>query len=151
MPSNDMIRRVTADTAAAGQAGPFQVVETFLCSAAIAKGDFVALDTDKTHQHRVQYVEQAGTNAAGNGLVIGVALDTTTAADQKVRVCVRGYCEGVNVHTSTAAGSGLVVAGTAGRGDVYAAGTHTAATPIAVALEADTANVADVFVFGRGF
>lgn len=122
-------------------------IRTFLSGAAITALDWVQLDTSKTDSDRVLYAIQAASGTAtGNGLVVGVALDAATAADQKIRVVVRGYVEGANVATAVnAAGLSVIVDATAGRAELAVLGDHNVA-PIGVTLEAASSNKADVYV-----
>jgi hypothetical protein len=128
--------------------------ETFLSGAAITKGDWVAFDTTQSGANRVLYVKQAATVAtAGNALVVGVALNTTTAVGEKVQVCVSGYCPYANVDAAVVAGSPLCgPITTAGRADVNVAAALSGL--VGVALDADgvsplAANYAPVFVAKR--
>jgi len=123
--------------------------ETFLTETAIVKGDWVAVDTSQTGASKVLVVVQAGVVATGNGLAIGVALESVTgtvASPQQVKVCVAGYCETANVLAATAAGSSLSAAiTTAGRAASTAAGSFNTC---GVALTLATAgNVAEVLVY----
>ena len=125
-----------------------RTVETFLAGAAIAAGDWVALDiSGASDSARAIQVVQATTAANGNALVIGVALEAAAAAGDKIEVVTRGYVEGANVTAATAAGAALVVDATAGRADAIVAADI--APPCGVTLEAaGGGNTADVYVFG---
>ena len=124
-----------------------RTVEVFLAGAAIAAGDWVALDIGEAGSARVIQVVQASTAANGNALVVGVALEAAAAAGAKLTVCTRGYVEGANVTAATAAGAALVVDATAGRADAIVAGDI--APPCGVSLEtAGGGNTADVYVYG---
>ena len=58
--------------------------ETFLAGGAIAKGDWVALDTSKTGADKALYVvEAAGVATVGQANVMGVALEAATSGDTK--------------------------------------------------------------------
>lgn len=122
---------------------------TFLAGGAIVKGDFVGFDTSKTNADRCLYVVQAaGVATVGNKNVVGVAVEAAAAAGARVKVCIAGYVEGANVDGATAAGSPLIgPIGTAGRAALEVPGTTTGRV-IGVALEADTSNAADIFLFG---
>jgi hypothetical protein len=124
--------------------------ETFLSGAAISQGDWVTLDTSKTGSDRCLYViEAAGVVTVGNPGVIGVALEAATAADQKIKVCVGGFCKVAKVASATVAGSALIgPIGTAGEAAIEAPGTTTGAV-CGIGLEADTANIASVMVVKR--
>jgi len=120
--------------------------ETFLAGGAIAKGDWVALDTSKNHAERVLYVTEAAAVANGNALVVGVALGAA-ATGEKVRVVVSGYAEGASVANAVAAaGVALVVDNTAA-GQAVAIVAGDLAPACGVSLEAASGNLADVFVF----
>ena len=123
--------------------------ETFYAGGAIAAGDWVSLDTSQTGADKALYVIQT-TAAAGQGNVVGVALDTAAAGAQ-VRVTIAGYVASANVTTGTAAGASLTTSGvTAGRALTYATGTHTGTGPCGLALTAAGAsNTAETWVFKR--
>jgi hypothetical protein len=119
-------------------------IETFLAGAAITAGDWVQFDTSATGANRVLTVIQATAVALGNPLTVGVALTAATVAGQKVDVVVGGYVDVCNVDAAVVAGSPLTVDTTAGRAHVAATGDIVTC---GVALAADVANVAPVWVF----
>ena len=121
-------------------------VETFIAGGAITAGDWVAFDSTKTGQARAATViECPGVATKGNPRAFGVSLETV-AADELVKVVTAGYVEGASVAGATIAGTPLVgPIGTAGRAEVEAPGTTTGSV-CGIALEADTANFADVMV-----
>lgn len=123
--------------------------ETFYAGGAIAAGDWVSLDTSQTGADKALYVIQT-TAAAGQGNVVGVALDTAAAGSQ-VRVTIAGYVASANVVNGTAAGASLTTSGaTAGRALTYATGTHTGTGPCGLALTAaGVGNTAETWVFKR--
>ena len=123
--------------------------ETFIANGAITLGDWVAFDTSKTGSDRALYViRAAGVATVGSQACIGVALATAGIGDQ-IRVCTAGYVDSANVAATTVAGSALIgPIGTAGRAEIENPGT-TSGGVIAVALAADTANIAPVIVFKR--
>lgn len=123
--------------------------ETFYAGGAIAAGDWVSLDTSQTGADKALYVIQT-TAVAGQGNVVGVALDTAAAGAQ-VRVTIAGYVASANVVNGTAAGASLTTSGvTAGRALTYATGTHTGTGPCGLALTAaGVANTAEAWVFKR--
>jgi len=126
-----------------------RTVEVFISGGAFSAGDWVMLNTSSSDSDRVLTVIKASTAfATGNPLVVGVALDSATAAGQKMRVITRGYAESVNVASAVnAAGLALVVDGTAaGRAVAIEAGDLCPAC--GVSLEASSSNVCDVFVYG---
>lgn len=120
-------------------------IETFIAGGNITAKDFVMFDTAATGSDRVLTVKQASTVATvGQALTVGVALTGATTGNT-VDVVIAGYCE-ANVDAATVAGSALIgPITTAGRADIAAAATT--APVIAVALAADTSNVAPVCVF----
>jgi len=120
--------------------------ETFLAGGAISAGDWVALDTSKTGADKALYVvEAAGVATVGQANVIGVAL-ADAAADEKVLVCIAGYCAKASVAGAAVAGSALVgPIGTAGQAAIEVPGT-TSGKLCGVALAADVANYAEVLV-----
>ena len=135
----------------AGEAGDTsnrRQIETFFANGAIAAGDWVQFDPNKTGADRTLYViEATATFATGNPLVVGVALEAA-AADEQVRVVVAGYAENANVAAAVnAAGIALVVDNTlAGRAVAIAAADLAPAC--GVSLEAaSVGNTADVWVF----
>ena len=124
-------------------------VETFLAGGAIAKGDWVALDTSQTGADRALFVvEAAGVAITGNAAAMGVAL-ADAAADERIDVVVAGYVAEANVAGATVAGDALVgPIGTAGEAAIEVPGTTTGAV-CGIALDADTSNVAPVMVVKR--
>lgn len=128
-------------------------VETFIAAEAIAANDLVSLDLSKTGDgDKGIYIVKADTGTATDTCAIGFALNGATAAGETVDVTVAGIHVAANVDGATVAGSRLIVGSTAGRASVAAdideAGSATIAQRplIAIAAEADTANVATVFV-----
>ena len=120
-------------------------VETFIASEAIAARDVVSLDGSQSADgDKALYIVKADTGTGTDSIPVGVALDTAANAGEEVRVIVRGVAE-ANVAGATAAGSSLTIGSTAGQLAVYA---NTDTTRIvAQAFEADTANVATVYVY----
>jgi len=93
-------------------------------TAAIAKGDWVRIDTsDSTNGLGASVVKTTGGTAAGQSGVFGVATETTTAAGL-IRIQTAGkYGDetaggGANVHTDAAAGSDLGAGNGGGAGTV---------------------------------
>jgi hypothetical protein len=126
-------------------------VETFIAGATVVVGDWLMFDTSATGAARVLTVIQATNVALGNSLVCGVCLgsaesDGSLTAGSKINVVVSGYVEGANVDGAVVAGSPLVVDTTAGRGQVGVTGDIAFC---GVALEADVANKAAVWVYKR--
>jgi len=126
--------------------------QVFLAGAAIAQGDWVALDTGASDSARAITVVQAAAVANGNTLVVGVALEAAAAVGDKVKVCTRGYVERANVLGGTTLGTALVVDTTAGQAQAIAAGDLAPAC--GVALEAapavgPDADTCDVYVYSN--
>tara|TARA_R110000824_G_scaffold79112_3_gene199436 strand:- start:803 stop:1252 length:450 start_codon:yes stop_codon:yes gene_type:complete len=149
MSSFDIFRRL--ESSDDNQEALRQEVKTYKAAGAITAGDFLELDASKTGATRALYVKKCTTVATvGNGGVIGVALESAAAADDDIRVVTRGYVASAFVNASTAIGSILcgpiTSGGAAGRADLATAATLGG---IAVALEADTANYAAIWLFAR--
>lgn len=132
-------------------------------TAAITAGRAVALDLgDTTYGLGYSVVTADHDTAAHRGATIGVAVTTTTAAGDVV-VRVGGYYTDAFVDGNTAAGDRLAIGTTAGQlievesativpGNSQANIQQALQTRIvALALEADTANLADIFIFDPGF
>ena len=95
----------------AGDTSNRSQVETFLASSAIAKGDWVSLDTSKPGADRCLYVGVIDTSGGAVPLgvpVIGVALEAASI-DGEVRVVIAGYVAQANIATGTAAGIALAL------------------------------------------
>ena len=124
---------------------------TLYGTAAITAGNWVMLDVADTTNGLGGSVVTAAATANGEQLVLGVAAETTTAAGN-IKIQTAGKYVDAAVDVTMTAGSSLVVsaAGTpaAGRAQVQVAGDVCRA--IGVALEADTAGVADVMIFDSG-
>ena len=101
-------------------AGPHADVATFTSNAAIAAGQVVMLDiTMTTVSDREKYVIPSTALLAGTA--IGVALEAATGAEELIRVCIAGYCEGVSCAGGVTAGE-AVYAADAGQVDDTGAG-----------------------------
>jgi len=109
----------------------------------------VGMDLTKTDADKALYVTQAaGVATVGSKNVVGVAL-ASAAAGERVDVVVAGYVDSAYVDGATAAGSALIgPIGTAGQAAIEVPGTTTGAV-LGVALAADTANFAPIFLFKR--
>lgn len=120
-------------------------VETFIASEAIAANDLVSLDLSKTNDgDKGIFIVKADTGTGTDSCAVGFALNAAADAGEKVDVTIAGIHVSANVAGTTAAGSPLTAGSTAGQAAVY---TAAALYPvIAIAAEADTANVATVFV-----
>ncbi len=154
MATNTLLQRLDPSASTTGSstaASNRRQIEEFLSSAAIAAGDVVGLDNTKTGPDRVLYVKQAAAVTHGNALAIGVALDSVAGAEERVRVVVAGYVEGVNC-TASAVASGAPVTAGAAAGQVRDALNSDLAGAFGVALEAKgatTANKAAIHIFKR--
>ena len=119
--------------------------ETFLASHAIAVKDLVALDfttVGYSDGDKALYIRKA-LDTEISQVAVGFALNAAAAGD-KVEVTIAGIHESANVAGTTAAGDRLILSNVAGQAKpIVAADTSPI---IAVATEADTANVATVFV-----
>ena len=153
MATSDTIQYLSAGDK--GATSNRRVTETFYAGGAIVIGDVVCFDTSQTGADRVAYVVQADSGAPATQQAIGIMIShdgsgTDAAADDRVVVVVKGYAEGANVDASTDEGTVLTAGGTAGQAALYDADAADANyLPFAQALEADTANAADVWVFGH--
>ena len=119
-------------------------VERFIASSAMAENDLVALDFSKTADgDKALYIIKADDSLISQ-VAIGFALNAATAAGDEVNVTIAGINESANVVNTTAAGDRLIISSVAGQAKVV---TPSDIVPIvAVAVEADAANVATVFV-----
>lgn len=119
--------------------------ETFISGGAITSGDWVMFDTTQTGANKVLTVVQAAFVANGQPKTVGVALNSATAAGQKVKVCIGGYCATANVANAVAAaGLALSINTTNGRATAYTAAELAPACGIS--MSAAAGNVADVWV-----
>jgi len=153
MATSTLIQRLEAGET--GVSHRFQT-EVFLASATVAKGDAVAFDLSKTSDgDKMLYVIKADTDVATSTCVVGVVVgsaqsDGKLTAGAKVSVLTSGLVS-ANVDGSTVAGSRLVCGATAGQlalaADIVESGIATVVQRpiVAIAAEADTANVAKVF------
>ena len=153
MATSDTIQYLSAGDK--GATSSRRVTETFYAGGAIVIGDVVCFDTSQTGADRVAYVVKADSGAPATQQAIGIMIShdgsgTDAAADDRVVVVVKGYAEGANVVGTTVEGSVLTAGSTAGQAALYDADAVDANyLPFAQALEADTANAADVWVFGH--
>lgn len=153
MATSDLIQYLSAKNDAAA-ASDRRVTETFYADGAIVIGDIVCFELTETGSDRVVNVVKADSGAPATQQAIGVMIahdgSGTDAADgDRVTVVVKGYAEGCNVVGTTTQGALLTSSGTAGQAGLYDADAADANfLPFAQALEDDTANFADVWVFG---
>lgn len=125
---------------------------TLYGTAAITKSNWVMLDITDTTNGLGGSVVTATNTANGEQLAFGIATETTTAAGD-IKIQVAGKYENAAVDATMAAGSSIVVSdagtGAVGRGQIYVAGDLA---PICgIALEDDTANLADVMIIDQGY
>ena len=151
MATSDIIQYLSGAAADVGTSSR-RIVETFIGGSTvdvstIAAGDWVAFQPAATDGLEAITVIKAGTAAAGNPFVCGVALEACDTVGARVKVCVRGYVADANVATGTAAGP-LVVDAAAGRAEAAVAADHTA-PPCGVSLAVASGDQADVFVIGN--
>ncbi len=131
---------------AAGDTMHRRQTETFLANGAITKGDWVQVDASKTGADRMLFVVEAGGNATGNGLVVGVAL-TTVAAGAQVEVVIQGYVEGASVANAVAGAAVPLVVDATSPGQAVAIAAGDLAPPCGISLEAAAGNLCDVMVY----
>lgn len=156
MATQNLLQRldVAADTTGSSDnASDRRIEEIFIAAEAITLGDAVSLDMSQTaDSDKALKVVQADSGTATDKLCIGIALESV-ASGANVRVCIRGFCE-ANVDAATVAGDLLQIGATAGRLDVRTvavdeggAATFDLYPIVAIASEADTANIATVYVY----
>jgi len=156
-----------ANLSAATQSGR-QVVEVFRASEAIAIGDAVCFDLSQSViAEMFGSVKKLDSGAANTSVFCGIAAEAA-AADEFIKVVVAGLAPQANVDGATAKGDYLILSSTGGRlapqdtipfavngGSAISTtatsvnvtvGGNPAAVKCAIALEADTANKADVWV-----
>lgn len=123
-------------------------VRTFLASGTITKGQWVNFDYAKTDADKVVYVTVQDTSGGAIAIgvpVIGVAVSSTTAANQEVQVCIAGYCEVAAVATGSTSGLALALdTTTSGRATIADAANVNVC---GVALADAVSNSAPVLVY----
>ncbi len=146
MSSFDIFRRL--ESTDDNQEALRQEVKTYKAAGAIVAGDFVELDASKTGATRALYVKKCtALGSVGNSALVGVALEAAAAADDDIRIVTHGYVTANVIQAGMAAGKLLCGPITvAGRADLALETTHG---PLAVALEAATANLAAIWLFPR--
>ena len=120
--------------------------EIFLASHPIAVNDLVALDfttVSYSDGDKALYIRKA-LDTEISQVPVGFALNAAAAAGDKVEVTIAGIHKSANVVNTTAAGDRLIISNVPGQAKVVTAADTVPI--IAVATEADTANVATVFV-----
>ena len=117
----------------------------------VTAGQWVMIDTgDTTNGLGASITPALAGGTTGTALTFGVATETV-AAGGECRVQTAGKFVDASCN-SVSAGDALVVNNaSAGRAVTYASGTHTAAPPCGVALESDSANLADVLIIDQGY
>ena len=124
-----------------------------------AAGDFMCIDTTTTTGVSPDGVgnsiKTSGVGTQDEGLICGISTQAL-AADGKIQIQVGGYYKDANVAGTVAAGDRLIASSTRGQAVEATTLTGTAAASfdyevIAVALEADTSNVADVMIQNKGY
>ena len=133
-----------------GVDGTFNFPKKFVtlhCTEAIAKGEWVSIDTGDSTNGLGGSVEKALATSLGCVGVVGVATETTTAAGT-VTIQTAGKFENAYVTTSIAANIALVVDTTAGRADISAAADLV--SPCGMTLEVAASNLADVMIYDSG-
>jgi len=126
---------------------------TLYASGACTKGYFVAITTDTTNGlgGSVANAAVGPGSTESNARTFGIATETV-AAGANVVVQTAGKYENAYVDGSTAAGDALtgpLSGGTAGMASLLAETTF--GPTVAVALEADSGNLADVMIVDQGF
>ena len=164
MATQNLLQRLdTAEdtTGSSTNASNRRIEEVFIASEAITAGDFVCLDLSKSDDSdKILFVKKLNTTAI-TSLGVGVAI-ATVAADENVRVCIRGMIS-ANVVSTVAQGDRLVSSSTAGRAEVApefrtdlgdGTGTTTGTVVqqrsiIAFAVGAESSNAATVYVYSQ--
>ena len=124
---------------------------TLFVDDAVTAGQWVMIDTgDTTNGLGASITPALAGGTSGTALTFGVATETVAAGGVcKVQTAGKFVDASCN---SVSAGDALVVNNaSAGRAVTYASGTHTAAPPCGVALESDSANLADVMIIDQGY
>ena len=148
-----------------------QVLEVFRAGEAISAGDAVCFDlSQSTIAQMFAIVKKLDAGAANTSVFCGIAAESADE-DAYVKVVVEGLAPDANVDGATAKGDYLILSSTAGRLEpqdtvelevngagalttsglspttqTVAVGGAVGAVKCAIALEADTANKADVWV-----
>lgn len=138
-----------------------QRIETYPAGATVVVGDLVSFDLSALAADSADYsIVKADTGAALDILAVGFVhssaeLNGALTAGSRVNVVVAGYCATANVDAATVAGTRLQVGGTAGRAAIAATIDEAGAATVpqypivAIALAADTANYAPVWVVAQ--
>jgi hypothetical protein len=161
MATNTILQSLNTDSdfggVSAAGASNRRVEEVFIAGETLVVGDCVSLDLAKTaDSDKGLIIVKGDTGTATDTCVIGVVLRSAEpsgvlTAGARIEVVTRGIVT-ANVDGATVAGSRLVVGSTAGRlaiaADIVESGSATVnQRPIvAIAVEADTSNLAKVYV-----
>lgn len=137
-----------------------RVVEIFIAGETLVVGDCVSLDLAKTaDSDKGLIIVKGDTGTATDTCVVGVVLRSAEptgalTAGARIEVVTRGLVT-ANVDAATVAGSRLIVGSTAGRlalaADIVESGAATVSQRpiVAIAAEADTSNLAKVYVLSN--
>ncbi len=135
-------------------------VETFIAGETLVVGDCVSLNLAASEDgDKGLVIVKGDTGTATDTCVVGVVLrsaevDGALTAGSRIEVVTRGLVS-ANVDGSTVAGSRLIVGATAGQlalaADINEGGAATVSQRpiVAIAAEADTANIAKVYVLAN--
>ena len=155
MATQNLLQRldVAADTTGSSvDVSDRRIIEVFVAAGTIVAGDCVAFDLSQSdNSDKVLKVVQSNISAGATILGVGIALEAASSGDT-VKVCIRGIAS-ANVDTGVAAGNRLQVGTTAGRlfvaADIDEGGSATVnqLPIIAIAVGAESSNLADVYVF----
>lgn len=121
----------TLNTGAGVEASNRSQYETYIASAVITLGDWLAFDASKgsatAHGDKTLFVLRADTGAATSKAVVGVAMESITAAEaaagKRVKVCISGIAE-ANCAAGVVPGEALILS-TGGQAVKAAAGSLT--------------------------
>jgi len=137
-----------------------RTTEVFIAGETLVVGDCVSLDLNQTADaDKGLIIVKGDTGTATDTCVVGVVLRSaeptgTLTAGSRIEVVTRGIVS-ANVDGATVAGSRLIVGATAGRlaiaADINEGGAAIVAQRpiVAIAVEADTANIARVYVLAN--
>lgn len=155
MATQNLLQRLDAaadTTGSSANASDRRIEEVFVAAAAITAGQAVSLDyTQGTDSDKALKVKPTDSGSAKLHFCVGIALEAA-GIGESVRVCIRGVCE-ANVASATVAGDILQAGAVAGQlavrqvnVDEGGSATFSLLPIVAIATEADTANVATVYV-----
>lgn len=158
MAQNTLLQYLDNDAGGAGvTSSNRRTTEIFLAGETVVVGDVVSLDLAQSSDgDKGLIIVKADTGTATDTMAVGVVLRSAEPTGaltigSRIEVVTRGLVT-ANVDGATVAGSRLIVGSTAGRlaiaADIVESGSATVAQRpiIAIAAEADTANLAKVYV-----